>query len=213
MSGIVTTDGRAIRSRGQRTRARLLEAATEVFAARGFHAARVDDIVAAAETSHGTFYVYFASKESLFDELIAEVGGEMAELVDELPAFGGDASDQAVLRAWLERFAEFYDRSGAVLQAWTEVESAAEPAGMSGTDLLDHMTRAVGPQVAVPAPAPRRDDHAVPIDPTIDPMIAALALMAMIERFHHYASTGQLRATRDEVLDTLVEVLSATATP
>jgi AcrR family transcriptional regulator len=36
---------------------RLLDAGVEVFAARGYHAARVDDIVKVAETSHGTFYL------------------------------------------------------------------------------------------------------------------------------------------------------------
>ncbi len=205
MSGIVTTDGRAVRSRGQRTRARLLEAATEVFAIKGFHAARVDDIVAAAQTSHGTFYVYFASKEALFDELISEVGGELAELVDQLPALGRNDEDRLALRSWLERFAEFYGRGGAVLKAWPEGESSAEPAGITGTDLLGHMSRAVGPKLASSG-SPRRGAQ-------VDPTIAALALMAMVERFHHYASTGRLRASPDEVLDTLVDVLSATAAP
>ena len=205
MSGIVTTDGRAVRSRGQRTRARLIEAATAVFASKGFHATRVDDIVEAAETSHGTFYVYFATKEAVFDELVADVGAEMVELVDDLPAFGPDDEARAALRSWLERFAEFYARSGAILQAWTEVESAAEPAGATGTDVLDHMSAAVGPRLAA------RDLPGG--DPRVDPTIAALALMSMVERFHHYASSTRLRATPDEVLDTLVDVLSATASP
>ncbi len=44
---------------------RLLDAGMRVFAERGYHAARVDDIVRAARTSHGTFYLYFANKEDL----------------------------------------------------------------------------------------------------------------------------------------------------
>src|SRR4051794_21775450 len=57
------------RAQGSETRLRLLEAGLDVFAERGYHAARVDDIVRVAETSHGTFYLYFANKEELLRHL------------------------------------------------------------------------------------------------------------------------------------------------
>jgi hypothetical protein len=47
--------GRELRARGKRTMRKLLDAGVEIFAQRGFHAARVDDIVKLAKTSHGTF--------------------------------------------------------------------------------------------------------------------------------------------------------------
>lgn len=65
--------GRELRARGRKTRRRLLDAGIDVFARRGFHAARVDDIVKAAKTSHGTFYLYFSNKEDLFAALVADV--------------------------------------------------------------------------------------------------------------------------------------------
>tara|TARA_R110002072_G_scaffold51291_15_gene137571 strand:+ start:517 stop:1137 length:621 start_codon:yes stop_codon:yes gene_type:complete len=49
---------------------RLAAAAVQVFEARGFHAARVSDIAAAAGVAKGTFYLYFASKEAIFHHLI-----------------------------------------------------------------------------------------------------------------------------------------------
>ena len=45
----------------------------EVFAERGFHGVRVDDVVRRAGISHGTFYLYFSNKEDLFGALTAEV--------------------------------------------------------------------------------------------------------------------------------------------
>ncbi len=75
---------RALRARGQRTLARLLDAGASVFAERGYHAARVDDIVKAAETSHGTFYLYFASKEDLFRTLAQDLAASMVDLAREL---------------------------------------------------------------------------------------------------------------------------------
>jgi AcrR family transcriptional regulator len=208
MTSYVTTDGREVRTRGQKTRARLLEAGAQVFGAKGFHAARVDDIVAAAKTSHGTFYVYFASKEALLDELLTETGQEMGRLVAEMPDLRSTDGDQrGALRSWIERFGEFYDRSGAVLQSWTEIESASDSdddtsrALSAGSDLLAAIADVLGPKLVV---APESSGT------TLDPGVAALALMALIERFHYYAATGQLHAEGDEVIDTLTDVVAST---
>jgi AcrR family transcriptional regulator len=51
-------------------RIELLRAARDVFATKGFHAAKVDDIVAAAKVAKGTFYLYFRDKRSVFSELV-----------------------------------------------------------------------------------------------------------------------------------------------
>ena len=51
-------------------RQELLRAARDVFATKGFHAAKVDDIVAAANVAKGTFYLYFRDKRSVFSELV-----------------------------------------------------------------------------------------------------------------------------------------------
>ena len=56
------------------TRDRLLQAAREIFAAKGYHGAVVDDIVAASETSKGAFYHYFPSKQGIFLTLMDALG-------------------------------------------------------------------------------------------------------------------------------------------
>lgn len=48
------------------TRTRILEAAVKVFATKGYHDAKVDDIVGEAQTSKGAFYFYFPSKQDIF---------------------------------------------------------------------------------------------------------------------------------------------------
>src|SRR5688500_12380389 len=59
---------RAIRSAERRHA--IIDAALVEFAAKGFAAARLDDIAAQAGVGKGTIYLYFADKESLFQELI-----------------------------------------------------------------------------------------------------------------------------------------------
>lgn len=50
----------------------LLEAALEVFAEKGFNAARVEDIAERAGVSKGTVYLYFETKEEVFRSLVRE---------------------------------------------------------------------------------------------------------------------------------------------
>ena len=57
---------RELGRQGRETVRKLLEAALAEFDDRGFQAVRVDDVVRRAKTSHGTFYLYFASKDDLF---------------------------------------------------------------------------------------------------------------------------------------------------
>ncbi len=119
-------DGRVLRARGQRTRARLLEAGATVLARKGYHAARVDDIVTAARTSHGTFYLYFASKEDLFDQLVAQVAADLTRWWTSCPSSPTRDDGRQALRAWLERFADLYERSGPVIRTWTEAELSTD---------------------------------------------------------------------------------------
>lgn len=102
------TDGdRSTRGNPQR-RQQILDAAAAVFADRGIHQARMDDIVAASGLSKGALYWYFASKDELISGLVE-------------PAF---AADLAQLRALVsadgtvtERLTGFTAQHAALLTA------------------------------------------------------------------------------------------------
>lgn len=51
-------------------RQQILLHARDVFAKRGYHAAKIDDIVAAAGVARGTFYLYFEDKRAIFEEIV-----------------------------------------------------------------------------------------------------------------------------------------------
>jgi AcrR family transcriptional regulator len=51
-------------------RQQILTVARDVFAKRGYHAAKIDDIVAAAGVARGTFYLYFEDKRAIFEEIV-----------------------------------------------------------------------------------------------------------------------------------------------
>jgi AcrR family transcriptional regulator len=191
---------RDLRARGQRTLRKLLDAGIVVFARRGYHAARVDDIVKAAKTSHGTFYLYFSSKEDLFQTLVADVADELATLTDSLDTITPDDRGRAALREWLGRFTDMYERYGPIIRTWTEAEVDTSEAGRLGTDVLGELATALA-------------EAARPRDRRIDPTIASLAMVAMVERLNYFVSSGQVDAGRDDMLDALAGVVHRSLFP
>jgi AcrR family transcriptional regulator len=62
--------------------ARLVASALQVFASKGFDATDIEDVIAAAEVSRGTFYNYFKTNEELMQAVIEAVSHEMLTLID-----------------------------------------------------------------------------------------------------------------------------------
>ncbi|MGI6575422.1 MAG: TetR/AcrR family transcriptional regulator [bacterium] len=60
----------------------ILTAARQVFAAMGFHQARIEDIAREAGVGKGTVYEYFSSKEQLYTKMIFEVADSYITGVD-----------------------------------------------------------------------------------------------------------------------------------
>ncbi|MDM5246467.1 TetR/AcrR family transcriptional regulator [Lysinibacillus sp. G4S2] len=63
------TRGRKINSNGERSKQLLLEKAVELFSEKGYHNTKISDIVKAANVTQPTFYLYFESKDSLYNDL------------------------------------------------------------------------------------------------------------------------------------------------
>jgi AcrR family transcriptional regulator len=84
-------------TKGERTRRRLIELATERFGRRGYRATSVSEIARAAGLTQAAVYAYFANKEELFmasvdadaEALLAEAGDilEQAPISSLVPAF------------------------------------------------------------------------------------------------------------------------------
>jgi AcrR family transcriptional regulator len=51
-------------------RQQILAHARDVFARRGYHEAKIDEIVAMAGVARGTFYLYFEDKRAVFEEIV-----------------------------------------------------------------------------------------------------------------------------------------------
>ncbi|GIH93185.1 TetR/AcrR family transcriptional regulator [Planobispora siamensis] len=71
-------------SKGERTRARILAAAAELFAASGFHAVSLRDIAAHAGLTHAGLLHHFPGKDSLLIEVLDHRDREDAEVLSQV---------------------------------------------------------------------------------------------------------------------------------
>jgi AcrR family transcriptional regulator len=62
----------------------MLDAATEVFSERGFHAASMEEIAARVQVTKPMLYAYFGSKEGLYRATVERAGNHLVRLVEGL---------------------------------------------------------------------------------------------------------------------------------
>jgi AcrR family transcriptional regulator len=98
MSDVVTgTGGRALSARGEKTRHKLISAAEQVFGDLGYHDASIVKITEAAGVGQGTFYLYFASKKEIFDELVRDLNRRIRHAMAEQAKNGTTRIEQEIL--------------------------------------------------------------------------------------------------------------------
>lgn len=141
--------------RRDQTRAKLLEAAKDLFSLQGYHRTQVMDIVTRARVSAGTFYRYFDDKQGIFFAITQELSAHEVEEARKARAMILESKDFAsavrnmvhFLERHFERVVEraslyrALHNSGVVDQrqdpAWTmrerAVQALAEQLGKTGT--------------------------------------------------------------------------------
>jgi len=90
-------------------RIQLLDAASEVFAAKGYHTCRVGDIAEEAGIAHGLLYHYFSSKEEVLETVFRENWSQLLEAFARIETSAEPPLEQlgaiakTLLRAWRDQ--------------------------------------------------------------------------------------------------------------
>jgi AcrR family transcriptional regulator len=92
----------------QNTRERILDAALNIFASKGFHDTRLDEIVEESSTSKGAIYFHFPNKERLFIALVDQFADLLERKVTE--AIRQEEIGMARVRAALETCLDTFGR-------------------------------------------------------------------------------------------------------
>jgi AcrR family transcriptional regulator len=161
--------GRPLTKRGEATRRRLLEAAEVVFSEQGYHEASIVKITERAGIGLGTFYLYFDSKQSIFEALVIDLNRRVRHSMSE--AMEGASSRLDAERAGFAGFFRFTAEHPALYRVVREAEF------VSPEVLRLHYTRIVEGYEAGLRAAQRSGD----VDPLLDPETTAWALMGMGE--------------------------------
>jgi AcrR family transcriptional regulator len=148
-----------MRAAGHATRERILAAAKEEFTEYGFAGARLNRIASTARASKERLYSYFASKEQLFEAVVAQwiedAPYRVTLTAEDVPGY---------VEALFDNFVA--DPRGARLQRWIELEA---PSGLADDHVLRRLFRAKLTEV-------RRGQRAGLIDPSWD----AVDLLALL---------------------------------
>jgi AcrR family transcriptional regulator len=163
-------------AKGRRTRARLIEAGKTVFERDGFLSARISDIAAEASVSHGSFYHYFESKESLFREIAAEVEVRLVSM-DDLAEAGEEASGPIDrIRAANRSYLTAYQREARIMRVIEEVSRYDEDVRTVRSERDDELAARLEGAIS------RLQGEGL-ADERIDTRYAATALGGMVARF------------------------------
>lgn len=165
---VYTTKGTPLTSRGLRTRNRLLEAAENVFAAVGYPEASIVKITEEADCGLGTFYLYFAGKQEIFDEVVRRLNRRVRHAM--AAASQAESDRISAERAGFRAFFRFTADHPALYRIIRQAEFASPHA------LREHYEKIVGGYVD----GLRRGQASGEVEP-MDPEVVAWALMGIGE--------------------------------
>jgi len=184
--------------KGAQTRARLLDAAKQIFEERGFLEARISDVAERAGLSHGAFYHYFDSKEQIFREVARTLDDRLSEPMESVilaPASSVDPRERIFVA--IHRHLEAYQEEARIMGVIEEVARYDE-------HVFAFRAAAGARHRHQIADSIRRMQRRRLADPKLDPEIAAAALGSMVERFAEmWLAQGQLEASLDDAANTL----------
>jgi len=111
-------------------RDRILRAAGEVFASRGFNGSRIADIADRAVIGKGTVYEYFSSKEDLFFAVFERLIDEMYTAMDSGIASRKAGESVHTLRNYAITGMTFFDQARELTPLWLEYWAASSAKGL-----------------------------------------------------------------------------------
>jgi AcrR family transcriptional regulator len=191
----VPASKRALRSQGRQTMRNLLDAAMEAIDERGYHSTRVKDVVDIANTSHGTFYLYFSNKEDLIRALTIEATSESSSLYAVTEAGSSlDIESWDNLRQWIGDYSALWSRYAPLFRSWTDLSSIDPTIGDQNRKMVAAHIDAMASRIASSGPT------------DLDPEVAGMAVIAMLDRFH-FMREYMGEPTDDGALDTLTTMV------
>jgi AcrR family transcriptional regulator len=184
-------------AQAEATRDHLLVTARDVFADRGFHNTSVGAITSAAETAHGTFYLYFRNKDDVFAAVVQNV---VLEMYDTMTFDRSDLNGRAYLDRTLRNLLQTYVKHAPIWRCLLEAVFTSSAIEAMWREMRAGFVNQMAKSVMV-----FQQKGSVR---AVDPLIAANAIAAMFEWTATTSFVLRMPPVDDVDFDKTVEVLA-----
>lgn len=183
-------------TRGELTRAKLLDAARVAFRGVPWNRARVEDVCRAAGVGHGTYYAYFANKEAVLEALVRRHAAELYRLAEE-PWTSGDV--EADVRRVITGFVALSEEDRDIREVWFAAAPSAPALEALVGEVRAQFVERVRTSLSSAVEAGRARA-------SLDVDVAATALAAMVEQTVALAQRGEGAFPTDRLVAGLTDL-------
>src|SRR6202042_3226111 len=186
-------------SRGERTRAAILNASRRLFLERGYAGTPINAITEACGISRAGFYTYFKDKREIFNVLgetaYHEALAVIGEWADAVEPFGA-----ADIQSWVAHYFDYMDHHGAFVLASAHSAPDDDDFRNSRNRMVTRASWRLGQAIAAGNSA-----HS--------PDVIGVAVMGLLDRAWHTVHRQTVAVERDEMIAVVAEMIVAMATP
>lgn len=160
-------------------------------------------MVQRAGASHGTFYLYFASKEDLFKALFRDALHDLEMVTGDFPVVTRDRGGRAALRRWVMNFIDAYVVHAPVMRIIIQAEPVQD-VFEDGMRLLFGLSEAIttGMTAAIRS-APGPQEHAE---------LTATACLLMLQQVS-YLISEDMPLPKEEMAPRVADIIYAAFSP
>ena len=186
-------------TRGERTRAAILNASRRLFLERGFSGTPINAITEACGISRAGFYTYFKDKREIFNVLGKNAYREALAVIAEW-AEADEPFGPADVRAWVGHYFDYMDHHGAFVLASAQSAPDDDDFRNSRNRMVTRASWKLGQAIAAG-------------NGTHSPDVIGVAVMGLLDRAWHTVHRQTVAVDRDEMIAVVAEMIVAMAAP
>jgi AcrR family transcriptional regulator len=183
-------------TRGERTRAAILDASRRLFLERGFGGTSINAITDVCGISRAGFYTYFKDKTEVFNVLGKTAYHDALAVIEKCGSAIRSERAEAV-SAWVEEYFDYMDRHGAFVTAAAHTAPDDDEFRRSRNHMMTRAAWKLG--------------HAICADGKHSPEVIGIAAMGLLDRSWYAVETQSVAVDRGEIIAVIAESISAMA--
>lgn len=185
-------------TRGERTRAAILDASRRLFLERGYVGTPINAITEACGISRAGFYTYFKDKRQIFNVLGETAYHDVLTVIAEW-ADAREPFRPADVQIWVGHYFDYMDQHGAFVLASAHSAPDDDAFRLSSNRMLTRASWKLGQAIAG--------------DGTHSPDVVGVAAMGLLDRAWHTVHRQTVAVERDEMIAVVAEMVMGMATP